>query len=68
MTWDVEPDRSLLGFARAIRPARLVGPGCFIAVVAVRSGIESAGVVVAIVLGIAVVVGYPIWRKTGGRR
>jgi hypothetical protein len=73
MTWDVEPDRSLLGFARAIRnyprlPARLAGVGCFAAVMVVRSGLESAGEVLAIALGIAVVIGYPIWRITGARR
>jgi hypothetical protein len=73
MTWNTETDRSLLGFARAIRTypgflARLAAAACFLAVMAARSGVEAAGVAVAVALGIGVVIGYPIWRKTGTRR
>jgi hypothetical protein len=55
--------RSYPGFG-----ARVAVAACFCVALAAEKGFDAAALAVAGGAGIGVVVGYPIWRRTGTRR
>lgn len=68
----VNDDRSFLAFLVAIRTypgfrTRVAVAACFMAVLARQSGVQTALLTVAGALGLALAIGYPMWRRLGTR-